>query len=173
MKAIDSRIIKGIITLGILAFTVYLFAIGRWGWGILMILVTAVAVLLTIRSIRLIMVFFRMRQQRMDKAKEWLDKINPDHLWKNQKGYYYFLLGSAEVQNKSLSQSEKNFRQALSYGLRMDHDKAAVYLNLAVISANKRKKREAITLLNEAKKYDTKGYLKNDIKQVSKMVNSI
>jgi len=27
--------------------------------------------------------------------------------------------------------------------------------------------------LNEAKRYDTKGYLKNDIKQVSKMVNSI
>lgn len=173
MKSIDSRIIKGVVALGLLAFTVYLFAAGRWGWGILMILVTAVAVLLTLRSIRLIMVFFRMRQQRMDLAKNWLDKINPNHLWKNQKGYYYFLLGSAEVQNKSLSQSEKNFRQALSYGLRLDHDKAAVYLNLAVISANKRKKREAITLLNEAKKYDTKGYLKNDIKQVSKMVNSI
>ncbi|MFM2202239.1 MAG: hypothetical protein RL040_1439, partial [Bacteroidota bacterium] len=36
-----------------------------------------------------------------------------------------------------------------------------------------RKKREAITLLNEAKKYDSKGYLKNDIKQVSKMVSGI
>jgi tetratricopeptide (TPR) repeat protein len=109
----------------------------------------------------------------MDKAKQWLDKINPNHLWKGQKGYYYFLVGSADIQNKSLSQSEKNFKQALQFGLRLDHDKAAAYLNLAVISANKRKKREAITLLNEAKKYDTKGFLKNDIKQVSKIVNSI
>ena len=109
----------------------------------------------------------------MPKAKEWLEKINPNHLWKNQKGYYYFLLGSVDVQKSSLAQSEKYFRQALNHGLRLDHDKAAVYLNLAVITANKRKKREAITLLNEAKKFDTKGYLKNDIKQVSKMVNSI
>jgi len=173
MKLIDSRIIKGVVALALLAYTVYLFATGHWGWGIFMVLVSAVAVLLVLRSIRLIMVFFQMRQQKMDKAIQWLDRINPDHLWKNQKGYYYFLRGSAEVQNKSLGQSEKNFRQALSHGLRLDHDKAAVYLNLAVISANRRKKREAITLLNEAKKFDTKGYLKNDIKQVSKMVNSI
>jgi hypothetical protein len=55
----------------------------------------------------------------------------------------------------------------------MDHDKAAVYLNLAVIAANKRKKREAINYINEAKRYDTKGYMKNDIKQLSKMVQSI
>lgn len=173
MKSIDSRIIKGIIALGSLVFTTYLFIVGRWGWGIFMLLVTAVIVLLALRSMRLLMVFYHMRQQKMDKAKSWLAKVNPNHLWKNQKGYYYFLLGTSEVQNQSLSQSEKNFRQALSLGLRMDHDKAMAYLNLAVISANKRKKREAITLLNEAKKYDTKGYLKGDIKQVSKMVNSI
>jgi hypothetical protein len=173
MKSIDSRIIKAIIALGALVFTTYLFIIGRWGWGIFMLLITAVIVLLTLRSMRLLMVFYHMRQQKMDKAKAWLAKVNPNHLWKNQKGYYYFLVATSEVQNQSLSQSEKNFRQALSLGLRMDHDKAMAYLNLAVISANKRKKREAVTFLNEAKKYDTKGYLKGDIKQVSKMVNSI
>jgi tetratricopeptide (TPR) repeat protein len=173
MKSIDTRIIKGAVALASLAYTVYLFATGHWGWGIFMVLVTAATVLVVMRSMRLIMVFFKMRQQQMDKAKQWLDKINPDHLWKGQKGYYYFLVGSADIQNKSLSQSEKNFKQALQFGLRLDHDKAAAYLNLAVISANKRKKREAITLLNEAKKYDTKGFLKNDIKQVSKIVNSI
>lgn len=173
MKSIDTRIIKGLVALASLAFTTYLFIIGKWGWGIFMILVSAVFVLVVLRSLRMIMVFFYMRQQKMDKSKKWIDRINPNHLWKNQKGYYYFLLGSSEVQNKSLSQSEKNFKQALAYGLRLDHDKAAVYLNLAVISANKRKKREAMLLLNEAKKYDSKGYLKSDIKQVSKMVNSI
>jgi tetratricopeptide (TPR) repeat protein len=173
MKSIDSRIIKAIIALGALVFTTYLFIIGRWGWGIFMLLITAVIVLLTLRSMRLLMVFYHMRQQKMDKAKAWLAKVNPNHLWKNQKGYYYFLVATSEVQNQSLSQSEKNFRQALSLGLRMDHDKAMAYLNLAVISANKRKKREAVTFLNEAKKYDKKGYLKGDIKQVSKMVNSI
>lgn len=114
-----------------------------------------------------------MRQQKLDVAKKWLSRVNPDHLWKSQKGYYHFMVGSTEIQTRSLAQSEKSFRQALSFGLRMDHDKAAVYLNLAVIMANKRKKREAVTFLNEAKRFDTKGYMKNEIKQVNKMLNSI
>lgn len=173
MKNIDSRIIKALVAAGALAYTVYLFVDGHWVSGIFMFLLTVVLGLLVARSLRLVMVFLKMRQQKMDKAKTWLERINPDHLWKNQKGYYYFLMGSVDIQKNSLSQSEKYFRSALSHGLRMDHDKAAVYLNLAVIAANKRKKREAITLINEAKRFDTKGYLKNDIKQVAKMVNSI
>lgn len=169
----DTRIIKSIIAAAAIAFNTYLFIQGRWGWGITLLFVTAVLVLVVFRSTRMIMVFYQMRMQRMDKAKLWLNRINPEHLWAKQKGYYYFLLGSADIQTNSLSQSEKNFRTALQLGLRLDHDKAAAYLNLAVISANRRKKREAITLLNEAKKYDSKGYLKNDIKQVSKMVNGL
>ena len=169
----DTRIIKGLIALASLGWTVSLFVRGKWISGIFMILLTALIVLLTLRSIRLILVFFYMRQQKMDKARTWLQRINPEHLWKKQKGYYFFLMGSVDIQTNSLAQSEKYFRSALNHGLRMDHDKAAVYLNLAVITANKRKKREAITFLNEAKRFDSKGYLKNDIKQVSKMVNSI
>jgi tetratricopeptide (TPR) repeat protein len=169
----DTRIIKSIIAAAAIAFNTYLFVQGRWGWGITLLFATAVLVLVVFRSTRMIMVFYQMRMQRMDKAKTWLNRINPNHLWAKQKGYYYFLLGSADIQTYSLSQSEKNFKAALQYGLRLDHDKAAAYLNLAVISANRRKKREAITLLNEAKKYDSKGYLKNDIKQVSKMVNGL
>ena len=169
----DTRIIKSIIAAGAIAFNTYLFIKGSWAWGITLLFVTAILVLVVFRSTRMIMVFYQMRMQRMDKAKLWLNRINPSHLWAKQKGYYYFLLGSADIQTNSLSQSEKNFRAALQHGLRLDHDKAAAYLNLAVISANRRKKREAITLLNEAKKYDSKGYLKNDIKQVSKMVNGL
>jgi tetratricopeptide (TPR) repeat protein len=169
----DTRIIKSIIAAAAITFNTYLFVQGRWGWGITLLFATAVLVLVVFRSTRMIMVFYQMRMQRMDKAKIWLNRINPEHLWAKQKGYYYFLLGSADIQTNSLSQSEKNFRTALQHGLRLDHDKAAAYLNLAVISANRRKKREAITLLNEAKKYDSKGYLKNDIKQVSKMVNGL
>ncbi|MFY8138072.1 MAG: DUF2892 domain-containing protein [Flavobacteriales bacterium] len=173
MKSIDGRIIKIAIAALALTYSVYLFVDGSWISGIFMTLLTALLIVLCFRSLRLILAFLQIRQQKMEQAKVWLERVNPNHLWKNQKGYYYFLLGSVDVQKNSLSQSEKYFRTALSHGLRMEHDKAAVYLNLAVIMANKRKKREAITMLNEAKKYDTKGYLKNDIKQISKMVNSI
>ncbi len=173
MKSIDGRIIKIAIAALALTYSVYLFVDGSWISGIFMTLLTALLIVLCFRSLRLILAFLQIRQQKMEQAKVWLERVNPNHLWKNQKGYYYFLLGSVDVQKNSLSQSEKYFRTALSHGLRMEHDKAAVYLNLAVIMANKRKKREAINMLNEAKKYDTKGYLKNDIKQISKMVNSI
>ncbi|MEY3397815.1 MAG: hypothetical protein RL220_409 [Bacteroidota bacterium] len=172
MNKIDSRILKGLLALASLAFTVYLFATGHWGWGIPMILLTVILGLIVFRSIRLVLAFFKLRQQNLEGAKKWLERINPDHLWKSQQGYYYFLLGSVDIQKNSLSQSEKYFRQALSLGLRMDHDKAAVYLNLAVIMANKRRKREAVNFLNEAKKFDTRNMMKNEIKQVGKMLNS-
>lgn len=169
----DTRIIKGIIALASLAYTVYLFVQVKIWSGIFMLLLTALITVLVFRSVRMILAFLQVRQQKMDKAKKWLDRINPEHLWKRQKGYYYFLMGSANAEQASFAQSEKYFRQALSSGLRMDHDKAMVYLNLAVLTANKRKKREAITLLNEAKKYDTKGFLKDQIKQVNQMLSRI
>ena len=104
---------------------------------------------------------------------KYLLKINPEKLWNNQKGYYYFLLATADMQNQSMANSEKNLRTALNYGLRMDHDKAAAYLNLSVLAANKRKKREAMMHLNEAKKFDTKGYLKKDIKEVQSALENL
>ncbi|MFN8777733.1 MAG: tetratricopeptide repeat protein [Flavobacteriales bacterium] len=173
MGKLDTRIIKGLIALASLAWTVSLFMRGKWISGIFATLLTAVLVLVVLRSMRMIVVFFYMRQQKIEQARKWLMRIHPDHLWKKQKGYYYFMLGSVDIQSNSLAQSEKYFRTALQHGLRMDHDRAAVYLNLAIITANKRKKREAINYLNEAKKLDGKGYLKNDIRQVSKLVNSI
>lgn len=173
MKSIDGRILKIAIAAIALAYSVYLFVDGHWISGIFMTLLTAVLILLIFRSMRLVLAFLQIRQQKTEKAKVWLERVNPNHLWKNQKGYYYFLLGSVDVQKNSLSKSEEYFRKALSHGLRMDNDKAAVYLNLAVILANKRRKREATHALNEAKKYDSKGYLKKDIKEVSKFVNSI
>ena len=87
MKSIDTRLIKGAIALAGLAFATYLFIVGRWGWGIVMILICAILVLMVMRSIRMILAFFQIRKQDMPKAKKWLEKINPDHLWKNQKGY--------------------------------------------------------------------------------------
>ncbi|MEY4330227.1 MAG: hypothetical protein RL609_975 [Bacteroidota bacterium] len=169
----DTRIIKIIIAALSLVYTVTTFIDGSIITGIFMTLVTAVLVLVCFRSTRLIVVFYYIQRQNLEKAKSWLSKINPDKLWKNQRGYYHFLLATTDMQNQSMAQSEKHLRAALQYGLRMDHDKAAVYLNLSVLAANKRKKREAMMHLAEAKKFDTKGYLKKDIKEVQRMLNSI
>lgn len=171
LRKMDTRIIKALVALAALAYTVYLFATGHWGAGIGMIFVSAVAVLAVLRSVRMIFVFFNLQQQKLDKAKKWIDRINPNHLWKNQRAYYYFLKGSTQMET-NLNDAERDLRKALSLGLKKDHDKAAVKLNLAAIAGAKRKPKEAQALLIEAKKLDTKGMLKNDIKMIEKAMKN-
>ena len=43
-------ILKIILSLGSFAYTVYLFANGSWGWGIVMVLVTAIITLTIFRN---------------------------------------------------------------------------------------------------------------------------
>lgn len=167
----DTRIIKGIVTLASLAFTVYLYITEYWGSAIGMTLVTIVFGLTMLRSIRMIFVFFNLQQQKVDKAKKWLNRINPNHLWKRQQAYYYFLLGSTTMET-NLTEAERHLRKALSIGLRKDHDKAAVKLNLAAVASAKRRTKEAKLLLAEAKKLDKKGMLKNDIKMIEKAMKN-
>jgi Tfp pilus assembly protein PilF len=169
---IDTRILKIGIATASFAYMVYLFATGYWGQGIGMFFVTALLVLVCLRSMRLVLAFFKLRQQDMEKAKTWLERIKVNHLWPNQRGYYHFLMGSIEGQ-KNMAAAEKHFREALKLGLRYDHDKAMANLNLSALQAGKRKKREAIHFLTEAKKYDTKNMMKNEIKMLNKQITSM
>ena len=59
--------------------------------------------------------------------------------------------------------AEKFFLKALNLGLRMDTDKAVAKLNLAAAAMQKRKKQQAIMYINEAKKLDKQGVLKEQI----------
>jgi tetratricopeptide (TPR) repeat protein len=169
---IDTRIIKITLAVASFGYMVYLFATGYWGQGIGMFFVTAIMVLLCLRSIRLDLAFFQLRQQKMDKAKQWLDRIKENHLWPNQRGYYHFLLGSIEGQ-KNVAAAERHLRESLKLGLRYDHDKAMANLNMALIMAGRRKKREALHFMGEAKRYDTKGLMKNEIKTYTKQITSM
>lgn len=170
-ERMDTRIIKVIVALASIAYTVYLYATGHWGSGIGMTFVSIILVLAVMRSVRMIFVFFNLQQQKVDKAKKWLNRINPNHLWKRQQGYYYFLLGSTSMET-NLTEAERHLRKALSIGLRKDHDKAAVKLNLAAIASAKRRMKEAKLLLAEAKKLDKKGMLKSDIKMIEKAMKN-
>jgi len=166
----DTRIIKVAIALASLAYTVYLFIESNiWG-GVGMIFVTAVISFMVFRSIRMILAFLALRKQKIDKAKKWMSRVNEDKLWKRQRGYYNFMMGNLELQEKKLTPAEKYMRRALKYGLDMDHDKAAAKLNLAMIAMAKNKPREAKNLIAEAKKMDKKGLMKADIAQVEQFV---
>jgi len=164
----DTRIIKGLIALALLAWAVLEFIQGHIWTGIFIVLLAAIAVLFVFRSIRMLMAFAQLRTQKIDKAKVWLNRIKkPEYLWKSQQAYYYYLKGLTDGQTEGMAQAEKYFKKALGLGLRMNYDKAVAKLNLAMIALSKNRPREAQTLITEVKKLDNKNMLRNEIKTVN------
>ena len=72
-----------------------------------------------------------------------------------------------------IKKAEKYFKKAISYGLNMNQDLAMAKLSLAGILMQKRRKREAILLLNEAKKLDKHGILAQQIKLMQTQMKRI
>ena len=164
-----TRLIKILLAASSLAYTVYLFSIAQTGAAIGMIFVTIILVVMTLKSMRLVLAFVQIRQQKMPEAKKWLGRVQQNQLWPRQRGYYNFLLGSLTME-ENMNVAEKYLREAVSLGLRQAHDEAAAKLNLAVIASTKRRTREAMMLLNDCKRLDTKGMLTKDIKMVEQAV---
>lgn len=115
-----------------------------------------------------------MRKQDLDGTERWLNKIkNPEAaLTGKQQGYYNYLHGIIYSQ-KNLTQAEKYFKKALKLGLNMDYDVAMAKLSLAGIAMQKRRKREATTLLQEAKKLDKNNMLTEQIKMLQQQMKRI
>ncbi len=166
--------IKLVITGLIIAFAVYQFVEGNIGNGIALILFSLIFIFLYFRNEMILLAFLRMRKQDLEGTQKWLDKIkNPEAaLITKQQGYYNYMHGIIHSQ-KNLTQAEKYFRRALKLGLTMDYDIAMAKLSLAGISMQKRRKREATTLLNEAKKLDKNNMLTEQIKMMQKQMKKI
>ncbi len=166
--------IKLIVAALIIAFAVYQFTEGYVGNGIALILLSLIFVFLYFRNEIILLAFLRMRKQDMDGTKKWLDKIkNPEaSLTRKQQGYYNYLYGIISSQI-NLTQAEKYFKKALKLGLNMDYDVAMAKLSLAGIAMQKRRKREATTLLNEAKKLDKQNMLAEQIKMMQQQMKKI
>lgn len=160
-----TRLLKILLAASSLAYTVYLFTKAQTGAAIGMIFVTIILTLATLRSMRLVMAFVHLRQQKMGDARKWLGRVKESDLWPRQRGYYNFLIGSMTME-QNMNEAEKYIKRALQLGLRQDHDKAAANLNLAVVASTRRKVAEANRLLKESKRLDTKGTLARDIKMV-------
>lgn len=170
-RPMDTRFIKIPLAAASLAYAIHLFMKGHIGSGVGMVLVTVVLVLVTLQSMRLLMAFVSLRQQKMDDARKWIGRVNPKHLWPRRRGYWYFLSGSLMMEH-NMNDAEKLLKESLEVGLKQDHDKAAVKLNLAVVASAKRKPKLAKALLVECKRLDTKGMLKKDIKQVEAAIRN-
>jgi len=168
------KTIKLILAGLIVGFAVYQFIEGYIGNGIFLILLASIFVFLYFRNEIILLAFLRMRKQDMEGTQKWLAKIkNPEAaLVKKQQGYYNYLHGIIYSQ-KNLTQAEKYFKKALKLGLNMGYDVAMAKLSLAGIAMQKRRKREATTLLQEAKKLDKNNMLTDQIKMMQQQMKRI
>ncbi len=158
----------------IVAWAIYEFTQGHIWSGIFILLLAGIFILLYYKNEFILMSFLRMRKQDFAGAEKWLNKIkNPETaLVKKQQGYYNFLKGIMTSQ-RNLTQAEKYFRKAVNLGMSMDHDLAMAKLQLAGIAMAKRRKREATMLMNEAKKLDKHGMLKDQIVQLKQQMKKM
>jgi tetratricopeptide (TPR) repeat protein len=166
--------IKLVLAFLIIAYAGYQFVEGEIGNGIFLILLSLIFVFLYFRNELILLSFLRMRKQDLEGTEKWLKKIgNPETaLTTKQQGYYNYLYGIIYSQ-KNLTQAEKYFRKALKLGLNMDYDLAMAKLSLAGIAMQKRRKREATTLLQEAKKLDKNNMLGEQIKMMQQQLKRI
>jgi len=166
--------IKLVLAFLIIAYAIYQFSEGGIGNGIFLILLAGIFIFLYFRNEIILLSFLRMRKQDMVGTEKWLSKIkNPEGaLVKKQQGYYNYLHGIIYSQ-KNLTTAEKYFKKALKLGLNMNYDVAMAKLSLAGIAMQKRRKREATTLLREAKKLDKNNMLTDQIKMMQQQMKKI
>lgn len=166
--------IKLVIAALIIGYAVYQFIEGYIGNGIALVLLSLVFLFLYFRNELILLAFLRMRKQDMEGTQRWLEKIKrPESaLIRKQQGYYNYLYGIIYLQ-KNLTQAEKYFKNALRLGLSMGYDVAMAKLNLAGIYIQKRRKREATKLLQEAKKLDKNQILTQQIKMLQQQLRKI
>lgn len=168
------RFIKLIIAALLVITAVWQFTEGNIRNGIFLILLTIIPIFLYFKNEFILLAFLKLRKQDFAGAKVWLDKIkNPETaLVRKQQGYYNYLHGLMLSQT-NLHQSEKYFKKAVELGLNMDMDLAVAKLNLAGIAMSKRRKMEATALLNESKKLDKQGMLKDQIAMMKEQMKKI
>ena len=165
------RFIKLLIAALLLFTSLWQFTEGNIGNGIFLVLLTAIPIFLYYKNEYILLAFLKLRKQDFAGAKVWLDKIkNPQTaLVRKQQGYYNYLHGLMLSQT-NLTQAEKYFKKAIELGLNMDMDLAVAKLNLAGVAMSRRRKLEATNLLNEAKKLDKQGMLKDQIKMMKEQM---
>ena len=168
------KYIKLILAFLTLSYSIFQFYENNIGNGIALIFLMIIFVFLYFKNEIILLAFLRLRKQDFNGTEKWLNKIkNPESaLTKKQVGYYNYLKGIISSQT-NLTLAEKYFKKAISLGLSMNHDLAMAKLSLAGILIQKRRKREATTLLNDAKKLDTQKMLSDQIKMMQQQMKKI
>ena len=166
--------IKLIIAGLIVIVSIWQFTENNIGNGIFLLLLTAFPIFLYFKNEFILLAFLKLRKQDFEGAKKWLSFIKKPEtaLVRKQQGYYNYLHGIMLSQT-NINQAEKYFKKAIELGLSMDMDLAVAKLNLAGVAMSRRRKLEATTLLNEAKKLDKQNMLKEQITMMKDQMKKI
>lgn len=157
-----------------LFLTIYTFATGYWGWGIVMILVTALIILSFFRNENMLLALNQMRIGNHEKANKYLKRISrPDLMPRKQHAYILYLQAMLGTQELGFARSEQMLRKAMTLGLRTAQDQAVAKMHLAGICAQTGRKTEAQTLLSEAKKLDKNGVMREQITTMQKQLTQV
>jgi len=169
-----NKFIKLILAFVLLTYSFYQFIENYIGNGIFFVFLSLILILLYFKNEIIFLAFLRLRKQDFEGTEKWLGRIkNPESsLVKKQQGYFYYLHGILNSQT-NLTIAEKNFKKAINLGLSFNHDLAMAKMSLAGISMQKRRKREAVMLLAEAKKLDTQGMLSGQMKLMQQQLKKI
>ncbi len=168
------KFIKLILALMSLGYSIFQFTENNIGNGIALFFLSLIIVFFYFKNEIILLAFLRMRKQDFEGTQKWLNIIkNPNSaLTQKQVGYYNFLKGIISSQS-NLTEAEKYFKKAISLGLSMNHDLAMAKMSLAGILMQKRRKREATNLLNEAKKIDKQRMLSDQIRIMQQQMKKI
>jgi len=169
-----NKYLKLIIAALLIGSAIFIFSEREYGWGFVLIILAIFPVLLFFRNEYILLAFWQMRKQNIEKAKTWLEKItNPEgQLVRKQMGYFHYMLGITEAQT-NVNSSEKHMRKALEYGLSFKHDRAMAKMSLAGAAMAKGRKQEAEILLKEAKSLDNQGMFTDQIKMMQEQMKRI
>lgn len=162
-----NKYIKFVIAALMIAAGIYLMMNRNIGWGIVVVILSALPILLFYKNEFILAAFWYLRKQNMEKAAQWLSKITnfETQLHRSQYGYFHYLQGLTLAQENP-SKVEPFMKKALEYGLNMKHDRAMATLNIAAGAMQKGRKQEASKLLEEAKRLDTAGMMTEQIKMM-------
>ena len=90
-----NKYIKFVIAALIIAAGVYLMMNRNIGWGIVVVILSAVPIFLFFKNEFILVAFWFLRKQNTEKASKWIAKITnyQSQLHKSQYGYFHYLQG--------------------------------------------------------------------------------
>ena len=99
--------------------------------------------------------FSKLQKGKIMEAELLINQIKkPEWLVKQNRTYYHFTKGMIALQQKDLSEGEKQLKIAADRGLRSDNDNALALLNLAHISFVEKRNEDTRNYLQQARTFN-------------------